>query len=121
MLASELEDASVGQQTLGGLDITVARNAFGTQLDSFETDIAVSGIEGDPLRVAFIRAPIVTRIGPGVTAIATLPDSRIVGVSNGQLIGVSFHPEITGDERVHRMFLDLVQARNNTVARAPSA
>jgi pyridoxal 5'-phosphate synthase pdxT subunit len=121
MLSSDLEDASAGQKTLGGLDVTVARNAFGTQLDSFETEVTISGMVGDPLQVAFIRAPIVTRVGSGVSVIATLPDGRIVGVTNGQLMGVSFHPEIMGDDRLHRMFLDLVQTRNNQTARAPSA
>ncbi len=109
MLADSLEDAIEGQQTFGGLDITVLRNAFGAQVDSFEAEVTIEGIEGDPLEVAFIRAPIVTRVGEGLNVIATLADGRVVGVTNGVLMGVSFHPEITGDDRLHRMFLDIVR------------
>jgi len=108
MLADDLEDSIEGQETLGGLDITVRRNAFGAQVDSFEDHVQIAGIEGNPLEVAFIRAPIVTRVGEGVSTIATLPDGTVVGVSNGQLMGVSFHPEITGDDRLHRLFLQMV-------------
>jgi 5'-phosphate synthase pdxT subunit len=110
MLAHDLEDGIEAQETLGGLDITVRRNAFGAQVDSFEDYVHIAGIEGDPLEVAFIRAPSVTRVGEGVSVIATLSDHTIVGVSNGQLMGVSFHPEITGDDRLHRLFLQLVVA-----------
>ncbi len=110
MLADDLEDAIEGQETLGGLDITVRRNAFGTQLDSFEDHVHIGGIAGEPLEVAFIRAPIVTRVGKGVSTIATLADHTVVGVTNGQLMAVSFHPEITGDDRLHRLFLGLVDA-----------
>jgi len=105
LLAEDLEDAIAGQQTLGGLDVTVRRNAFGSQVDSFEAMVTVDGIEGPPIPVAFIRAPIVTRVGSGVTPIARLDDGRIVGVSSGNLMGVSFHPEITGDDRLHRLFV----------------
>jgi len=110
MLADSLEDGILGQQTLGGLDITVRRNAFGAQVDSFEADVTIEGIAGDPLEVAFIRAPIVTRVGTGLTVIASLDDGRVVGVSNGPIMGVSFHPEITGDDRLHRMFLERIRA-----------
>jgi 5'-phosphate synthase pdxT subunit len=119
MLASHLEDAIQGQQTLGGLDITVRRNAFGAQIDSFEAPVMIEGIEGEPLVVAFIRAPIVTRVGPGVTAIASLADGRVVGVTNGQLMGVSFHPEITGDDRLHRLFLESVTQRQQSPSETP--
>jgi len=119
MLASHLEDAIQGQQTLGGLDITVRRNAFGAQIDSFESPVMIEGIEGEPLEVAFIRAPIVTRVGPGVTAIASLADGRVVGVTNGQLMGVSFHPEITGDDRLHRLFLESVTQRQQKPSETP--
>jgi pyridoxal 5'-phosphate synthase pdxT subunit len=108
MLADSLEDAIEGQQTLGGLDITVRRNAFGAQVDSFETEVNVEGISGAPLSVAFIRAPIVTRVGPGAEVIARLSDGTIVGVSEGALMGVAFHPEITGEDRIHRLFLSKV-------------
>jgi pyridoxal 5'-phosphate synthase pdxT subunit len=113
MLADSLEDAIEGQQTLGGLDITVRRNAFSAQVDSFESEVTIEGIEGDPLEVAFIRAPIVTRVGEGLDVIATLTDGRVVGVTNGVLMGVAFHPEITGDDRLHRMFLDTVRLARN--------
>ena len=109
MLADTLEDAIAGQETLGGLDITVRRNAFGSQVDSYEGFVDIAGVEGGPLEVAFIRAPSVTRLGAGVKAIAALADGTVVGVTNGSLIGVSFHPEITGDDRLHRMFLEVVQ------------
>jgi 5'-phosphate synthase pdxT subunit len=110
MMARELEDASPGQETLGGLDVTVRRNAFGSQVDSYETDVVITGVEGPPLRVAFIRAPLVTRVGEGVTVIATLPTGDVVGVASGPIIAVSFHPEITGDDRLHRLFVEKVRS-----------
>lgn len=111
MLADSLDDAIVGQQTLGGLDVTVRRNAFGAQVDSFETLVKVEGIGGPALQVAFIRAPIVTRVGERARVIAELSDGTVVGVAQDALIGVAFHPEITGDDRVHRLFLALVAER----------
>lgn len=108
VLANDVEDSSPGQQTLGGLDVTVRRNAFGSQVDSFEATVAVEGISGAGIPVAFIRAPSVTRMGPGVSAIATLGDGTVVGVTSGNLLGVSFHPEITGDDRLHRLFVTMV-------------
>lgn len=108
LLADDIEDGSSGQETLGGLDVTVRRNAFGSQVDSFETTVLVEGISGEGIPVAFIRAPTVTRVGPGVTAIATLADGTVVGVASRNLVGVSFHPEITGDDRLHRLFVGLV-------------
>lgn len=109
LLAREVEDGIAGQLTLGGLDVTVRRNAFGPQVESFEARVAVEGITGSGISVAFIRAPSVTRVGPGVSAIATLEDGTVVGVSSGNLLGVSFHPEITGDDRLHRLFMGVVQ------------
>lgn len=111
MLADSLDDAIVGQHTLGGLDVTVRRNAFGAQVDSFETLVKVEGIGGPALQVAFIRAPIVTRVGERARVIAELSDGTVVGVAQDALIGVAFHPEITGDDRVHRLFLALVAER----------
>lgn len=111
MLADSLDDAIVGQQTLGGLDVTVRRNAFGAQVDSFETLVKVEGIGGPALQVAFIRAPIVTRVGERARVIAELSDGTVVGVAQDALIGVAFHPEISGDDRVHRLFLALVAER----------
>lgn len=109
LLAELVQGAIAGQETLGGLDITVARNAFGSQVDSSEAEIVIKGVEGPPLMVAFIRAPVVTRVGTGVSVIATLSDGSVVGVSQGNLMGVSFHPEITGDDRLHQLFVDTVR------------
>lgn len=103
MLADRLANAAPGQQTLGGLDITVERNAFGSQRDSFETTVSVAGVGN--IEASFIRAPIVTAVGDGVDVIATLPDGRVVGVRSGALMGVSFHPEVAGDPRVHEAFV----------------
>lgn len=108
MLADSLDDGIVGQRTLGGIDVTVRRNAFGAQVDSFETHVAIEGIPGPPLGVAFIRAPLVTAVGEGARVIAALDDGRVVGVVQGNLMGIAFHPEITGDDRVHRLFVQTV-------------
>jgi len=108
MLADRLEDAIAGQQTIGGLDVTVRRNAFGSQKESFDAAVSVSGIDGGPVDVSFIRAPIVTEVGPGVTVIATVSPDRIVGVSSGNIMALSFHPEVTGDDRLHQLFVDRV-------------
>ena len=111
MLADRVRDAIDGQHTLGGLDVTVRRNAFGSQLDSFETDLVVPEIGDPPVHAVFIRAPVVEEIGKTVTALATLPDGRIVAVEQGNLLGTSFHPEVTGDTRFHEYFLRKVRAR----------
>ena len=108
LLADTLEDGIAGQHTLGGLDVSVSRNAFGSQVDSTEVDLSIDGIDGEPMTVALIRAPLVTTVGEGVRVIARMPDGGIVGVEQGALIGVSFHPEITGDTRLHRYFLERV-------------
>ena len=108
MLANEIIDGISGQVGFGGLDISVRRNAFGNQLDSFETDLDFLGIEGAPVHAAFIRAPIVERVGRDVEVLASLPDGRVVAVRNNNLIGLSFHPEVTGESRIHEMFLELV-------------
>jgi 5'-phosphate synthase pdxT subunit len=111
LLADSVLDAIDGQQTIGGLDVAVRRNAFGNQLDSFETDLDVEGFEGPAVHAAFIRAPVVERVGERATAIASLEDGRVVAVKQGNLLGTSFHPEITGELRFHRAFLDTVLAR----------
>ena len=115
LLADRLLDGIPGQQTLGGLDITVRRNAFGRQVDSFETDLTIEGIDDSaarPLHAVFIRAPWVEEVGPAATvlgAVATGPAAgRIVAVRQGRLVATSFHPEVTGDTRVHRMFVRIV-------------
>jgi len=110
MLADRLIDSSPGQQSLGGLDVSVRRNAFGSQLDSFETDLEVPAFDGEPVHAVFIRAPIVEQVGAGVDVLSALPDGRIVAVEQGNLMGTSFHPEVTGERRFHEHFLAKVRA-----------
>ncbi len=110
MLADTLVDGIEGQQSLGGLDIAVRRNAFGNQNDSFETDLDVPELGGPSMHAVFIRAPVVERVGERATALATLADGRVVAVEQGALLGTSFHPEITDDYRFHERFLDRVRA-----------
>ncbi|HEY3528337.1 MAG TPA: pyridoxal 5'-phosphate synthase glutaminase subunit PdxT [Nocardioides sp.] len=111
MLADRVEDGTADQETLGGLDITVRRNAFGRQVDSFEGDLDFTGLDA-PVHAVFIRAPWVEQAGPGVEALATVEEGeaagRIVAVRQGSLMATSFHPEVGGDDRVHRLFLDLI-------------
>jgi pyridoxal 5'-phosphate synthase pdxT subunit len=108
MLSDRVLDALPDQQTLGGLDVTVRRNAFGNQLDSFETDLDVDLLDGPPVHAAFIRAPIVEAVGPDAETVAALEDGRVVAVRQGNLLGTSFHPEITGETRFHEHFLSLL-------------
>lgn len=110
MLADTVLDSVEGQQTLGGFDLVVRRNAFGSQLDSFETDLEVPAIGGEPVHAVFIRAPIVESVGERASALASLADGRVVAVEQGPLLGTSFHPEMTGDTRFHEYFLDKVAA-----------
>ena len=117
LLAREVRDGRPDQQQLGGLDIAVRRNAFGRQVDSFETDLAVDGVPGAPVRAVFIRAPWVEETGPGVQVLATVPRTaaagaaagRPVAVREGSVLATAFHPELTGDLRVHAMFCDAVR------------
>jgi pyridoxal 5'-phosphate synthase pdxT subunit len=110
MLADRLPDPASGQQTLGGIDMTVRRNAFGRQVDSFERELDVKGIDGPPYRAVFIRAPWVDEVGPGVEILATDPGtSRIVAVRQGRALATSFHPELTPDWRIHKMFVEMVR------------
>jgi 5'-phosphate synthase pdxT subunit len=115
MLADRLLDGIGGQETFGGIDMTVRRNAFGRQVDSFESDITMRGIAGSPerpLRAVFIRAPWVEETGGEVEVLAAVPGTgRIVAVRQGPLLATSFHPELTGDVRVHRLFVDMVRER----------
>lgn len=112
MLADRIEDGHRDQQTIGGLDITVRRNAFGRQVDSHEEDIHVAGIEGT-LRAVFIRAPWVEQTGPGVEVLGRVEHGpaagRIVAVRQGPLLATSFHPEMTQDTRVHALFVEIVR------------
>ena len=110
MLADTVLDGISGQQSLGGLDISVRRNAFGSQTASFETDLDVPVLGGPPVHAVFIRAPVVESVGPKATALATVADGRCVAVEQGNLIGTSFHPEITGEHRFHEYFLQKVRS-----------
>jgi 5'-phosphate synthase pdxT subunit len=111
MLADRVEDGTSDQETLGGLDITVRRNAFGRQVDSFEGDLDFAGID-EPVHAVFIRAPWVEDAGPDVEVLARIDGGpaadRIVAVRQGPLMATSFHPEVDGDDRIHRLFLDLI-------------
>jgi len=113
MLADTVLDARADQETIGGLDITVRRNAFGRQVDSFEADIPVTGIEGGDVRAVFIRAPWVESVGAGVEVLATVDGGghagTIVAVRQGPLLATSFHPELTPDTRIHRLFVEIVR------------
>jgi 5'-phosphate synthase pdxT subunit len=115
MLADRLVDAIDGQQTFGGLDVTVRRNAFGRQVDSFEADVALRGVPGAPFHAVFIRAPWVEDVGPAVEVLARVEEGeaagRIVAVRQGSLLATSFHPEMTGDGRVHELFVRIVKER----------
>ncbi len=108
LLADRVLDGEPGQETLGGLDVTVRRNAFGRQVDSFETGVAMTGLT-DPVHAVFIRAPWVEEVGPGVEVLARAA-GRVVAVRQGPLTATSFHPEVGGDLRVHGLFLDGVAA-----------
>ena len=115
LLASEILDTRPDAQHLGAIDMTVRRNAFGRQVDSFESDLEFEGIVGDPMRAVFIRAPWVERVGDDVQVLARVPESggaaagRIVAVRQGSVVATSFHPEVTGDRRVHELFVDIVR------------
>jgi len=108
MLADRVADTAPGQQTLGGLDVTVRRNAFGRQVDSFEADLDFKGVEGAPVHAVFIRAPWVEEVGDGVEVLARSPEGHVVAVRQDSLLATSFHPEITGDHRVHQLFAAMV-------------
>jgi 5'-phosphate synthase pdxT subunit len=106
LLADRVLDAAAGQETFGGLDITVRRNAFGSQVDSFETDLDFAGITNPPVRAVFIRAPWVESVGSTVEVLATF--NHAVAVRQNALLATSFHPELTGDNRIHRFFIESV-------------
>jgi 5'-phosphate synthase pdxT subunit len=113
LLADRIEDGIAGQETIGGLDVVVRRNAFGRQVDSFEADLDVEGFE-EPFHALFIRAPWVEKTGAEVAVVARVATGdavgRIVAVRQGHLLATSFHPEITGDDRFHRLFVEQVRA-----------
>ena len=109
LLADRITDGIVGQETFGGLDVTVRRNAFGGQSESFETDLEVPVLGAPPVHAVFIRAPLVEQQGPAVEELAALHDGRVVAVRQGALMGTAFHPEVTGERRFHRLFLEGVR------------
>jgi pyridoxal 5'-phosphate synthase pdxT subunit len=121
LLARDVLDGRPDQRQLGGLDVVVRRNAFGRQVDSFETDLRIDGLPGAPVRAVFIRAPWVESTGPGVQVLATVPrltlagrDSgpaagKVVAVRQGPVLATAFHPELTGDLRMHALFAAMVQ------------
>jgi 5'-phosphate synthase pdxT subunit len=111
MLADTVLDGIQGQESLGGIDVAVRRNAFGSQLDSFETDLDMPVIGEPPMHAVFIRAPIVESVGEAATVVAALGDGRVVAVEQGNLLGTSFHPEMAADTRFHEYFLTKVRAR----------
>jgi 5'-phosphate synthase pdxT subunit len=132
MLADEVLDGRPDQRGFAGIEMTVRRNAFGRQVDSFEAPVEITGVEGEPFHAIFIRAPWVERVGAGVEVLGRVTDDdsrsqrgvgraelesssgpaagRIVAVRQGHLLATSFHPELTGDLRLHRYFVDLVRA-----------
>ncbi len=113
MLANKLEDATPTQETFGGLDVVVQRNAFGSQANSFETTLVFTGI-AEPVSAAFIRAPIVLKLGPNVEALASLPNGEIVAVRSGNILGISFHPEVCDENAVHAYFVEMCKTANFT-------
>jgi pyridoxal 5'-phosphate synthase pdxT subunit len=115
LLAKNVLDGTEDQETFGALDITVRRNAFGRQVESFETDVDLAGIPGGPMHAVFIRAPWVESIDNGVEILgAVVPpgmvESRIIAVRHENVMATSFHPEVTDDLRIHRYFVDVVRA-----------
>ncbi|ONH30563.1 glutamine amidotransferase subunit PdxT [Pseudofrankia asymbiotica] len=110
LLAQDVLDGRPDQPLIGGLDVVVRRNAFGRQVDSFEADLEVEGLTGPPLHAVFIRAPWVEKAGDGVTVLARVGEHP-VAVRQGHLLATSFHPELTGDIRMHELFVDLVARR----------
>lgn len=113
LLAERIVDGTADQETFGGLDVTVRRNAFGRQVDSFEEDLDIDGIDGGPVHAVFIRAPWVESVGPAATPLAAVTAGpaagKIVAVRQQQLLATSFHPELMGDGRVHAYFCDMVR------------
>ncbi|MFI6866510.1 pyridoxal 5'-phosphate synthase glutaminase subunit PdxT [Nocardia sp. NPDC050406] len=124
LLASEVLDTRPDMRPLFGIDMTVRRNAFGRQVDSFETDLDYTGLDDGPVRAVFIRAPWVEKVGDGVEVLATVPNGpargRIVAVRQGNVMATSFHPEVTGDLRVHRLFVDTMVRPRAEIGRGVS-
>jgi 5'-phosphate synthase pdxT subunit len=115
LLADRLVDGIDGQQTFGGIDVLVRRNAFGRQVESFEEDLTFAHLDDGPLRAVFIRAPWVEEAGEDVEVLATVESGpakgKVVAVRQGSAMATSFHPEVSGDLRVHRLFVQMVRHR----------
>ncbi len=109
LLADHIEGAGTDQPAIGGMDITVQRNAFGRQRESFETDLNVPALGSEPLHAIFIRAPLIKDVGSGVEVLARLPDGNAVAARQENLLVSSFHPELTDDNRMHRYFIQMVR------------
>jgi len=107
VLAGEILDGRPDQEPLRAIDIVVRRNAFGRQVDSFETDLELDGVPGGPMRAVFIRAPWVEQVGPGVQVLARVGEHP-VAVRQGPVLATSFHPEVAGDDRLHALFLTVI-------------
>ncbi len=105
MVAKSIKDPASGQETFGGIDIEIERNAFGRQVDSFEEDLDFQGISGPKFRAVFIRAPWVTKLSNGVEVLSEI-DGHAVAVRQGKVLATSFHPELTSDNRIHRYFIE---------------
>ena len=101
-------DVGQAQPLLGLMDVVVERNAFGRQVDSFATGLAAPALGERPFPAVFIRAPLIAEVGPGVEVLAQLDDGRVVAARQGHLLATAFHPELTGDDRFHRLFLEMV-------------
>jgi 5'-phosphate synthase pdxT subunit len=109
LLARDVLDGRPDQPLIGGLDVVVRRNAFGRQVDSFEADLDVAGVDGPPVHAVFIRAPWVEKAGDAVTVLARVGEHP-VAVRQGHLLATSFHPELTGDTRMHELFVEMVMS-----------
>jgi 5'-phosphate synthase pdxT subunit len=107
MIVMAKRATDLDRETLGLMDVTVVRNAFGRQLDSFETDLDIEELPGPPLHAVFIRAPLITETGPAVRVLARIGDKGVVAAREGHLLATAFHPELTDDVRMHRYFLTL--------------
>jgi len=108
LLADEITDGDAPVLPL--LDVAIKRNAFGRQLDSFETDLVVPVLGTDPVHAIFIRAPVLERVGPEVDVLASLPDGRVVAVRQGHVLATAFHPELAGEPRFHRLLMTMAEA-----------
>jgi 5'-phosphate synthase pdxT subunit len=114
MLATEVLDGRPDQRGFDGIEMTVRRNAFGRQVDSFEADVPIDGIDGGPFHAVFIRAPWVERVGPDVEVLGRVTAGRIVAVRQQHLLATAFHPELTGDLRLHRYFVEMATGAGQT-------